>query len=403
MSQASNWFFFTVLLLLGMGTVMVFSASTVSAAFDPKFGSAMHFAIRHMSFAAIGIAVALVLARIDYHILQRFAIPLYAGTLVMLVAVMAIGVGANQAQRWIELGPIRFQPSEFAKFTVVVCCAAFAAQQREQLKTFKQGLVRAGLMIAPIAGLILIQPDLGTALFVGTLGFVVLVAGGLRVKYLLIIGACLIPVVLIAFFAFGHVQDRILVFLDPAADRLGKGHQIYQSLIAVGSGGFWGQGLGDSTQKLFFLPEEHTDFIFAILVEELGFVGGGFVILLFAALVYFGARISRHAPDRFGALLALGFTAGIALQAAMNIAVVTSSVPTKGISLPFISFGGSGLVAALAGVGVVLNIARQGVARESVLTLHGREAADEAISDRLTRVSIQSQSPEPGGSSRQAA
>ena len=398
----SNLYLAIVLTLVGIGVVMVFSASTVATSLDPKFSSDTFFASRHILFVFMGLLAAFVISRVDYHILVRIVKPLYTVTLLLLIAVIVMGVGANHAQRWLAIGPLKFQPSEIAKIAVVVSCAAFATLHKDKLESFKQGFLRACMFILPLAALIIIQPDLGTALFVVTLGFAVLVVGGLRVRQIIGVAAIALPIVIgVMFFAFDHVQSRIMVFLDPAADRLGAGHQIYQSLIAIGSGGWFGEGLGNSSQKLFFLPEEHTDFIFAILVEELGFLGGGLVIFLFAALVYVGARVSKHAPDRFGALLALGFTLAIALQAAMNIAVVTASVPTKGISLPFISFGGSGLIVSLAGVGVVLNVARQGITRGEVRMLHAREAADEAISDRLSTTT--ETIPGPGSSRRHAA
>ncbi|MCA8940510.1 MAG: FtsW/RodA/SpoVE family cell cycle protein, partial [Planctomycetes bacterium] len=239
------------------------------------------------------------------------------------------------------------------------------------------GFVPAAAFVAPLCALIIVQPDLGTSLFVGMLGFIVLIAGGLRFKHLAICAGAVMPIVLsLMFFKFDHVKTRIEVFLDPAADPLGKGHQILQSWTALGSGGFTGKGLGESTQKLFYLPEEHTDFIYAILVEETGFVGGGVVILLFLALIYAGHRVSKHAPDRFGALLAMGMTLSLVLQAAMNLAVVTGAVPTKGISLPLISYGGTGLVVALMQVGVVLSVARQAVSRSDVLKLAAIDARE---------------------------
>jgi cell division protein FtsW len=281
------------------------------------------------------------------------------------VAIFVIGTEINNARRWIRLGPMSFQPSEFAKLAIVIAAASFAAAKANGLASFRNGFIPACILIAPLAGLILVQPDLGTAVFVGAIGLAVLLVAGLRVRHVGMVAAVALPVVIVGMFLkFGHVQDRILVFMDPEADIRGKGHQIYQSLIAVGSGGFWGKGLGESTQKLFFLPEEHTDFIFAIVVEELGFVGGAFIIMLFAALAYAGARIAKHARDLPGTLITFGITGAIVLQAAMNIAVVTASVPTKGISLPFISFGGTGLVIALAGVGIVINVARQAVSRK---------------------------------------
>jgi cell division protein FtsW len=208
--------------------------------------------------------------------------------------------------------------------------------------------------------LTLAQPDFGTSLFLGASSFLVLICGGLRVRHLAVVALMLLPFVSIVMYSkFDHVQDRVLVFLDPQADPRGRGHQVNQSLIAIGSGGIEGQGLGNSTQKLYYLPEQETDFIFAVLAEETGLVGSAITLGLFASLMILGARIARRARDEFGTLLATGFTAAIGLQAAINIAVVTASVPTKGIGLPFISFGGSACFFYLCGVGMVLSVARR--------------------------------------------
>lgn len=372
----------TVILLIALGVTMVFSASGVAAGHDPKIGDTLFFYQRQLIFLGIGLLGLVTMALVDYHWLLRLARPLYVLTILLLIGVFVFGATVNNATRWIRIGPVSFQPSEFAKFAIVICAVAFAASRRLELSSFRGGFIPACLMIAPIAGLIIIQPDLGTAVFVAALGLAVLLVAGVRVRHVLLAGATALPlVVALMFFKFSHVQSRIAVWLDPTSDLRGKGHQIYQSLIAIGSGGPTGKGLGESTQKLYFLPEEHTDFIFSILVEELGLVGGAGLILLFVMLVWGGARISRHAPDLAGSLLAFGFTAAIALQAAMNLAVVTHAVPTKGISLPFISFGGTGLVIAMAGVGVVLNVARQSVPRSVAAALRtqswdGRSSAN---------------------------
>jgi|GEM_PF-87041 len=371
----ANLYLSIILLLVGFGMVMVYSASSVAAGFDPKIQDPLFFVKRQGIFLCVGLAAMFLLSRIDYRLLKRFALPIYGGAILLLLMVIFAGTEVNNAKRWIKLGPLTLQPSEVAKLAVVIMAAWFATKHQKLLPSFKWGFLPACCIVMPLSALIIVQPDLGTSVFVATLGFIVLLAGGVRLKHVALVAAVMMPlVVTVMFFKFGHVQDRILVFMDPEADRLGKGHQIYQSMIALGSGGFTGVGLGNSTQKLFFLPEESTDFIFAILTEELGFLGAGFLIFLFAALVYAGNRVSKHAPDRFGALLALGITTAIALQAAMNIAVVTASVPTKGISLPFISYGGTGLVVYLAGAGIVLSVARQALPRRAVRALRAKEA-----------------------------
>ena len=366
-----------VFLLVGFGIVMVYSSSSIGAAYDPRLADGMFFLRRQAIYLGLGLALMFGVSRLDYRILLNHAAALWIVTALLLLAVLVAGTEANNAKRWLNLG-FKFQPSEVAKVTMVIAAAAFAVKQRHLLGDFKQGFVSSCAFVAPICALIIVQPDLGTSLFVGLLSFMVLVAGGLRLKHFLVVGAIALPLVItVMFFKFGHVQDRIMVFLDPEADPTGKGHQILQSWIALGSGGFEGKGIGESTQKLFYLPEEHTDFIYAILVEETGFIGGAFLIMLFVGLTWAGHRVSKHAPDRFGALIAFGCTMSIILQATINLAVVTGAAPTKGISLPFISFGGTGLVVALLNVGIVLSVARQAQTRKDALNTLSNENNEE--------------------------
>ncbi len=359
-----------VAVLLAFGLTMVFTTSSVSANEAERFGDGFAFFRRQAVFLGIGVVAFAVLAFTDYRRLLKLAVPLYVATLALLVGVLAVGTTVNGATRWLSIGGFTFQPSELAKFTIVLAAVSLAVSRGSKLASFRLGFLPACLLLAPLSLLIIRQPDLGTSVFVAALGFLVLLAAGVRFTHVGIIAAVALPAVVgLMFLSHGHVQDRILNFLDPEADIRGKGHQVYQSLIAIGSGGPTGKGLGESTQKLRFLPEEHTDFIFAVLVEELGLLGAAGLIAAFLLLIYAGARAARHAPDAAGALLAFGFTAAVTLQAAMNMAVVTASVPTKGISLPFISFGGSGLVIALASCGVLMNIARQAVTREQAMAL----------------------------------
>ncbi len=368
--KTQNFYLSLVMLLLCSGIILIFSASSISAGLDQKMNDSFFFMKRQFLSLFIGIIALCVFARIDYHIFLRFWPYLYIVTLLLLIAVLVVGKSSYNAQRWLKIGPFHFQPSELAKFTAVISIAAFAIARHEKLSSFWKGFVPSLLLVFPLVIFIMIQPDLGTAFFVFALSMVVLFTSGIRLKHILLTGSATLPLLFITmFFSFSHVQKRIFVFLDPEADKLGKGHQIYQSLIALGSGGFSGKGLGNSTQKLFFLPEEHTDFIFAIIVEELGFLGGGFILMLFLLLVYAGYRVSKHARDPFGSLITLGLTGMIVLQSAMNIAVVTASVPTKGIGLPFLSFGGSNLLVTLMSVGVVLNVARQGLSRSELRRL----------------------------------
>lgn len=368
-----------ILLLLGVGLITVYSASSVAAAMDPRMGDPLFFVKRQVMFIGVGLLAAGLLWRVDYHTWKRLALPIFGATLLALIATLIFGTEINNATRWLRFGPVSIQTSELAKLAAVICAAAYVSTVQERLNSFREGFVPAMIGLGAMCGLIVIQPDLGTTLFIGALTCLVLLAGGMRLRHVGVTAAVAAPLMVGAmFFGFGHVRSRIMVFLDPLSDLQGKGHQVYQSLIAIGSGGPYGKGLGESQQKLFYLPEEHTDFIFAIFTEEAGFIGAAILILLFASLTYLGHRISKHAPDRFGSLLAFGFTAMILLQAAMNMAVATSAIPTTGISLPLISFGGTGIVVALAGMGIVLNVARHAVSREAARTLRESEASEES-------------------------
>lgn len=356
-----NAYLLNVLALLGIGVVMVFSSSAIRV-LPGLENDPFIFIKRHLMFLGLGLAAMTVLARVDYAVWQKLAKPLYLLGFALLVLTLLPGIGTeyNGARRWIRFGGLGFQPSDFGKFALIIAAAAYAAIRREQLADFKRGFVPACIFVGLYAMLTLAQPDFGTSLFLGASAFLVLICGGLRVRHLAVVALMLLPFVSIVMYAkFDHVQDRILVFLDPQADPLGRGHQVNQSLIAIGAGGIDGQGLGNSTQKLYYLPEQETDFIFAVLAEETGYVGSLVTLGLFMSLMILGARIARRSRDEFGSLLAIGFTAAIGLQAAINIAVVTASVPTKGIGLPFISFGGSACFFYLCGVGMVLSVARR--------------------------------------------
>lgn len=356
-----NAYLLNVLALLGIGVVMVFSSSAIRVLpgldHDPFV-----FIKRHLIFLGLGLAAMAVIARVDYTIWQRLAKPVYLLGLALLVLTLIPGIGTeyNGARRWIRFGGFGFQPSDYAKFALTVAAAAFAGARQHEMGSFRRGFVPACLFVGLYSVLTIAQPDFGTSLFLAASGFLVLLCGGLRARHLLAVTVLMLPVASVVMYAkFEHVQDRVLVFLDPQADPRGRGHQVTQSLIAIGSGGVEGQGLGNSTQKLYYLPEQETDFIFAVLAEETGLVGSVVTLGLFMSLMLLGMKVARRARDRFGTLLATGVTGAIGLQAAINIAVVTASVPTKGIGLPFISFGGSACFFYLCGVGLVLSVARR--------------------------------------------
>ncbi len=344
-----------VLALVSIGIVMVWSTSAV---LGDRMGDPTYFLRRQVLWAilaAIGLALAWAT---DYRTLLGWRWWLLGAVGLALVAVF-FAPARNGAHRWFELGGLNAQPSEPAKLAAVLFLVAHAAD-RERLATFR-GAVEGFGVLGLVVGLVALEPDLGTAALIGASGAIVLLVGGVRLAHAAVLALPAVAAAgLYAAARFTHVQTRLFVFLNPDADPLGKGYQIRQTLIALGSGGPLGFGLGDSKQKLFFLPEDHTDFILAILGEEMGFVGTLAIVALFAGFVVTGVRIALAAPDRRGFLLALGVTVLIGLQAAMNVAVVTASMPTKGISLPFVSFGGSSLLFAMTGVGLLLNVASGG-------------------------------------------
>ncbi len=349
-----------VLTLLGFGIVMVFSASSVEAAVVNH--NAYYYLERQMIWAGLGLFLMFALSRIDYHILLRYAEPIAWGTfgLLVLVLVPHIGKDINGARRWLGFGSLLFQPSEMAKFSLVLLFAKRLATER-RITNFAHGILVPLAILGVFAGLIIYEPDLGTALALsGTVMAMLFTAGASGVQ----LGAVLlslVPAVGVLIAMAPYRMRRFLAFLDPKQDPLGSGYHIIQSLYALGSGGLFGVGLGQGALKYFYLPEQHTDFIFAIIGEELGLLGAAAVIALFFVVTVRGLRVAMLAPDRFGALLATGLTAMIAVQALLNIAVVTASMPITGVPLPLISYGGSSLLFALAGIGVLLNVSRQRV------------------------------------------
>jgi cell division protein FtsW len=382
-----NAYLLNLLALIGIGVVMVFSSSAIRIAPGAEADTFI-FIKRHLMFVGAGLVAMAIIARIDHNFWLKFAKPLYLLGLALLVLTLIPGIGTeyNGARRWLRFGGFGIQPSDFAKLALLVSAAAYAAVRRKELGSFRTGFIPACMFTGIYCVLVMAQPDFGTSLFLAASSFLVLIAGGLRLKHLGVVLLVMLPVATAVMFSkFEHVQDRLFVFLDPGADPLGKGHQVKQSLIAIGSGGMEGQGLGNSMQKLYYLPEQETDFIFAVLAEEAGFVGSALTLLLFISLLYLGAKIARRAPDRFGSLLVIGVTAAIGLQAAINIAVVTASVPTKGIGLPFISFGGSSCFFYLCAAGVVLSVARNCVSEQEAFTLLQQEQAGERLPESVRK------------------
>jgi cell division protein FtsW len=352
------WLFGVAVVLLSVGVVMVYSASAIVA--GERFRDPYFFLKKQLFWAALGGAGLWLALRTDYRRLERFMLPILVGAIVLLVLVLIppVGQAINGTRRWIRLGFVSFQPAEVAKLALVIYLATFLARRRETLGDFWHGLLPPLAVAAGLAGLILAQPDLGSCLTLVALTFALLFLAGGRVRHLGLVLASALPLLALAIWVAPYRMRRITAFVDPWADPRGSGFQIIQSWLALGNGGVVGQGIGGSRQKLFYLPESHTDFIFAIVGEELGFLGAAAIVALFAVFVWRGLRIGLRAPDPFGAYLALGITVLIGTQTLVNLGVVTGLLPTKGLPLPFISFGGSALLVTMVSTGVLLNISQ---------------------------------------------
>lgn len=350
---------FAVIALIGLGVVMVYSASSIVAA--DAVGDSAFFFKRQVLWAAAGLFALLVVQRVHYEKLKRITPALLLAALAVLVLVLIPGVGrvAGGARRWISLGgPLAFQPAEAAKLALVLYLANFLANRGIEIGHLRRGLVPPLMTMGVIFALILAQPDMGTAVLTTLVGAAMLFAAGARVIHLAALAVAGAPLVAAAVFGEAYRRQRILAFLNPWDDPQGSGFHIIQSLLALGSGGLFGAGLGNSRQKFFYLPERHTDFIFSIVGEELGLIGTLAVVGLLAVVAYRGFQVARRAPDRYAALLAGGITGMVVLQAVMNIGVTTGVLPITGVPLPFLSFGGSSLLITMIGMGIVLNISQ---------------------------------------------
>ena len=345
-----------IICLLGLGMVLVFSSSAVYA--SHKYHSHFFFLKRNLIYGLIGLVGLYVGWKIDYGFYQRWTYPLLIGCLVLLVGLVAgMGTRVDGAMRWYRVFGVSFQPSEVAKFALVVYLAYSLAKKREKVRSFSMGFLPHLCVAGLLCLLVLKQPDLGTAAVMGVVTLLVLFVAGTKLSYIVISLMVCAPIGYQLVVGTPWRLRRFLAFLDPWAYRRDAGYQISESLISIGSGGLFGLGVGDGKQKLFFLPASHTDFIFAIVGEELGLVGLIGVVLLFAVIVACGVRAALSARDLFGTYLALGITSTIGLQAVLHMCVVLGLVPTKGITLPLMSYGGSALVTTLFSLGVLLNIA----------------------------------------------
>jgi cell division protein FtsW len=352
------WLFGAAVVLLSAGVVMVYSASAIVAA--DRFHDPYFFLKKQLFWALLGSVAMLIAVRVDYRRLERFVLPALgvAAILLVLVLIPPIGQAINGTRRWIRLGPVSFQPAELAKLALVIYLAAFVARRQDQLADVRRGLLPPLLVGGAFAALVLVQPDLGNCLTLVALTFGLLYLAGSPVRHLGWAMAPAVPLLALAIYLAPYRLRRITAFWDPWGDPRGSGFQIIQSWLAFGNGGLLGQGIGASRQKLFYLPEPHTDFIFAVVGEELGFVGAAAFVAVFAVLIWRGLRVGLRAPEPFGAYLALGLTLLIATQTLVNLGVVTGLLPTKGLPLPFVSFGGSALSMTMVSTGVLLNISQ---------------------------------------------
>ncbi len=355
--------FLIVLLCLFCGLVELYSASALMAQEDGL--PAHYYALRQLTGVGLGLIVAAMLAKLDYRFLERMAWPILIVLLAMLVVMVLPGTETiaprvNGARRWLDLG-VSVQPSEFAKVALIVWTAALTVKKHDRLHSFRKGLLPFLLVWLAVAVPVLLQPNFSAALLLLLLPALVLFAGGARIGHFILLGLIAVPVVWNQIESAGYRMRRIVAFLDPTADTSGVTYQINQSLIAVGSGGVTGVGLGASRQKFGFLPEPHNDFLFAMIGEEWGLLGVLFTLTLFLGFGYVGYRIARAAPDFFGYLLAVGVTNLIVVSALLHMGVALALLPTTGVNLPFMSYGRSGLLVAFIAVGLLLSVARTSI------------------------------------------
>lgn len=355
--QTDRVLFGTVIILLLFGLVMVFSASAVIA--QQQYHSSYYFLFRQGLWALIGLALMGIMMNFDYRRLARSTVvfPALAIQVLLLLAVLFLSP-TRSAHRWLGIGPIGFQPSELAKVVIVIFLAYFLASRKDEISDWKRTLLPIGLVVGTDALLVLKEPDFGTTLALGMIVAAMLFVSGLPLVYFGYGMMAAFPVLFMLIFHVSYRLRRVMAFLHPYSDPLGVGFQIIQSYIAVGTGGIAGVGLMEGKEKLFFLPEPQTDFIFAVISEELGFIGALLVVGLFCIILWRGLRVAARCTNDFGRLLAIGITVMIVGEALVNISVVIGLLPTKGIALPLISYGGSSLVMTLFALGILLNISQ---------------------------------------------
>ena len=356
---------FPVLFLVGIGVVMVYSASSALAL--KNFGSDYHFLKKQSIFALLGIIVLVCCRNFPYRFFRSLTYPLLILAVTFLVAILISGLGysAGGSTRWFRFGGFTFQPSELARFSLVIYLAYSMSKKQEKLKDFYLGFLPHVLVFGILAALIIIQPDFGSTVILGAITWIMLFVGGVRISHLLLSLMVMAPVAYFFMVNAEYRMNRILSFINPWQYPSGEGYQIVHSLMAFGSGGIWGTGIGKGYQKLFYLPEPHTDFIFSVIGEEFGLFGVLIILGLYATIIWRGVIIAKNSRDSFGTFVAIGLTTAIGLQVCINMGVALGLLPTKGLTLPFLSYGGTSLLINMASIGILMNI---GTAKKRVKT-----------------------------------
>lgn len=353
-----------VLILMTLGIVMIFSASQVIA--ERRHDSTFYFLFQQLIRVGIGLAVLVFAAKYDYHNYMNKAMLILLVTAVLLIVVLGIGK-VKGAARWLSIGGLGIQPSEFAKLGILFYLSVYLSRKGDRIKDFQHGLMPPLVVTGIFSFLIILQPNFSTAMILMGMAVIILFIGGMRMRHLLILFASLIPVGLILAVVSPYRMARLMTYMNPEQDMQGMGYQIKQSLISFGNGGIFGVGVGSGKQKLLFLPEPFTDFIYSIIGEEFGLLGALAVLVLFGIFLYRAVKIARHSPDMYGFYLATGITLSIALYAVVNAAVTVGIIPTTGLPMPFISYGGTSMIFTCFAVGVLLNISSQTVPKEQAM------------------------------------
>ncbi|MEC0226543.1 putative lipid II flippase FtsW [Paenibacillus alba] len=347
---------FSTILLVGFGLVMIFSASSAKAVFTHQ--SSWYYVLKQGSFAGIGLLLMLICMGLPFSIWKKAGPSLMIFSLILLVSVLIVGTNINGAKRWFVVGGFNIQPSEFTKLSIIVYLSALISKKGEGIQSFKKGLLPLLIMVGLILALVMKQPDFGTVLILAFIAGTIIMIGGIDLRHLLMLGLGLVPMFIYLAISQSYRLKRIQTFLNPLDNQSDSGYQLMQSLYALGHGGLLGTGLGRSVQKLFYLPEAHTDFIFAVIGEELGLLGTTLFLLVFFLFFWRGFAAAIQSHDPFGVILGMGLVSMIGIQFLLNLGAVTGSIPVTGVPLPFISYGGSSLILCMASTGILLSISR---------------------------------------------